>query len=136
MDWCREALAECEGNLNLSELQKKAPRVFEQLTEDAEAENMTLSEYIDESSLDDYVRDLVAWCEKELEKAARFEQISLFTGTAIDKLRIPWGNLETFTKYQAALDNQTYRAMRALRQAQEWRLKTIENEAETDSEAT
>jgi hypothetical protein len=130
MAWCRAALAECKGDFTLSQLQKKAPHVFEQLSEDAEEEGLTISEYLEQEvdGLDDYVSELADWCKKQLEKAGRYEQIVQLTGTAMDKLRIPWSSLETFTKYQAALDNQTYKAMKALREAQEWRLKTIEPE--------
>ena len=34
--------------------------------------------------------------------------------------------LEVFSRYQTTLDNQLYKSLRALRDAQEWRLKTIE----------
>lgn len=34
---------------------------------------------------------------------------------------------ELIVKYQAALDNELYRAIRALREAQEWRLKTFDD---------
>lgn len=36
-------------------------------------------------------------------------------------------NHELFSRYQTALDNELYRAIRALREAQEWRLKTLDN---------
>jgi len=125
IEWCNAIIAECEGVLNLNQLQKKAPLLFAQLTKDAE--DCDLSEYLEEEGgLDDYVSALVTWCKEELEKAGRYEQISQLAGTAADQLRIPWGKLDTLTKYQTALDNQTYKAMKALRETQEWRLKTIE----------
>ena len=43
--------------------------------------------------------------------------------------------LEVFSRYQAALDNQLYKALRALRDAQDWRLKTLDAEvAGTDAD--
>ena len=39
---------------------------------------------------------------------------------------LPAGTLEILSRYQTTLDNQLYKALRALREAQEWRLKTIE----------
>ena len=39
---------------------------------------------------------------------------------------LPERALMLFTRYQTTLDNQIYKALRALREAQEWRLKTIE----------
>lgn len=38
---------------------------------------------------------------------------------------------ELISKYQTALDNELYRAIRALRETQEWRLKTIDNDTTT-----
>ena len=33
------------------------------------------------------------------------------------------------SRYQTTLDNQLYKALRALREAQEWRLRTLEQSA-------
>jgi hypothetical protein len=135
LEWCMAVIAECEGALNLDRLQKEAPMVYKQLTEDATGEE-SLAEYLEEvGGLTDYLYEMADWCRKELEKAKQFEQIAKLTGPAIDKLRVPWGQLETFIKYQASLDNQLYKAMKALREAQEWRLQTIEGQPETSSEA-
>ncbi|MCP4128149.1 MAG: hypothetical protein GY753_13940, partial [Gammaproteobacteria bacterium] len=111
-----------------SQLQKKTPLLYEQLTEDAEEEDLSVSEHLVDLDLDEYAWELVTRCENELEKAKRYEQIVQLTGKATDKLSIPWGKLDIFTKYQAALDNQTYKALKALREAQEWRLNTIDAE--------
>ena len=135
LEWCKAVIAECESDLNLNQLEKKAPLVYKQLTEDATGEE-GLAEYLEEvGGLTSYLYDMADWCRGELEKAKQFGQIAKLTGTAIDKLRVPWGKLETFIKYQASLDNQTYKAMKALREAQEWRLQTIEGQPETNSEA-
>jgi hypothetical protein len=40
---------------------------------------------------------------------------------------LPAGTLEILARYQTTLDNQLFKALRALREAQEWRLKTIEH---------
>jgi len=37
-----------------------------------------------------------------------------------------------FTRYQTTLDNQLYKALRAFRDAQEWRLKTLDVAGEQD----
>jgi len=42
------------------------------------------------------------------------------------RLVLPDEALEVFSRYQTTLDNQLYKALRALREAQEWRLKTLE----------
>ena len=49
--------------------------------------------------------------------------------TAKDKLSIPWGRLDVLNKYQAALDNQLFKTMKALRDAQAWRLESLETDA-------
>jgi hypothetical protein len=46
--------------------------------------------------------------------------------TVRDKLNIPWSRLELLSKYQTTLDNQLYRTMKALRDAQQWRLQSID----------
>jgi hypothetical protein len=41
-------------------------------------------------------------------------------------LVLPTDTLELLARYQTTLDNQLNRALRALREAQEWRFKTLE----------
>ncbi len=43
-------------------------------------------------------------------------------------------NIDLMTRYQTALDNDLYKALRALREAQSWRLKTVEAVASTVKE--
>ena len=83
LEWCKAVIAECEGDLKLNQLQKKAPRVFEQLTEDAVGEG-SLAEYLEDvGGLTDYLYEMADWCRKELEKAKQFEQIAKLTGTVM-----------------------------------------------------
>jgi hypothetical protein len=42
--------------------------------------------------------------------------------------------LEVFSRYQTTLDNQLYKALKALREAQEWRLKTMDATGGLDAE--
>lgn len=74
--------------------------------------------------------------DKELAKARqRPKNIALFNnafaeqGILTDKYR------ESFERYQASLDNQLYKAMKELRQVQEWRLNTIEVVPDADPSA-
>ena len=63
----------------------------------------------------------------------RSREASFALGTALAEYRqaadggppVP-GQPVAAVQYQAALDNHTYKALRALREAQEWRLSTIE----------
>jgi hypothetical protein len=38
--------------------------------------------------------------------------------------------LDLFTRYQVSLDNQLYKALRALREAEDWRLKSLDGTSE------
>lgn len=86
-----------------------------------------LSRIIEEDcdyGLGGYIRELVRWCRKQIERAERYPEIVRLTEHANQELRIPWGRLDLLSKYQVSLDNQFYKAMKALRDAQEWRLSS------------
>ena len=130
MVWCKGVITEAEqfAEHTLDQLQAQTSLLFAQLVEDAESEDLTPAEYLDSvTSLDDFIDDLVAWCRSELKKADRVEQITSLVPTAIDKLTCPMVKSDLLAKYQTTLDNQTYKALKALREAQEWRLKTLDD---------
>ena len=81
------------------------------------------------ASLDEYVDALVGWCRKEASilenKQARYPAVIALADKARDKLRVPWHKLDVLTKYQTTLDNQLYKAIKALKDAQEWRMQSI-----------
>ena len=89
-----------------------------------------MEEYLVSSSLDIYVRELISWCREESEKLekhqARYPSVAATTETVQEKLRVPWHKLDVLTKYQTTLDNQLFKTLKNLRDAQEWRLKTID----------
>ncbi len=132
IDWCQALIAECEGagDLNLKNLQEKAPLLFAQLKEDAQEDEKTISQYLVNSSIKEYTEEVVTWCRDELmrlEKRVKQYAVTIaMAARAKDMLNIPWSKLDTLSKYQSSLDNQLYKAMRALRETQEWRLKSIE----------
>lgn len=70
------------------------------------------------------LRELIKWCHRQIQDADRYPEVQTLTSLAKAKLGIPWGSLELLSKYQTSLDNQLYKAMKALREAQEWRLET------------
>ena len=41
------------------------------------------------------------------------------------RLVLPNDTLEVFSRYQTTLDNQLFKTLKALRDAQEWRLQTL-----------
>ncbi len=113
MDWSRKVIAESEGTaaFTLGQLQKKAPLIFKQLQEDAAAERSSPGEYLEDVELEEFISDLVVWCEKELEKEDQHKQITRLVPVAVDKLNTPLGKMALFSKYQASLDNQTYKML-------------------------
>jgi hypothetical protein len=53
---------------------------------------------------------------------ARQSVVSVLSKHAADKLVVPWQRLDVLNKYQTTLDNQLYKAIKALRVEQSWRL--------------
>jgi hypothetical protein len=67
------------------------------------------------------------WCGGNLkESAERPHVLKLAYQVAEARLVLPAESLELMARYQSALDNQLYKALRALRDAQEWRLKSLD----------
>jgi len=133
--WCTATIAEIEalGQIDLASLPETAPKVFEQLKGDADEEGVEqyLEEY--ENGLTGYVGNLMDWCRKELKAAERRPHIqALAAQVRAKRLVLSDDALQVFARYQTTLDNQLYKALKALREAQEWRFKTLEGELVSD----
>ena len=126
LTWLRAVIAELDdtASLELDNLKDAAPLAYEQLANAAEAEGESVEEYLSES-LSGYLCELRSWCNEELRKYAQYPALCAMADTVKDKLNIPWHKLDLLSKYQTTLDNQLYRTMKALRDAQEWRLRFI-----------
>jgi len=111
-------------------VEKIAPECWQQLqqeTEDEEEESAEAYLKSCNTELSAWLAEMKKYADTELTKARqRPKNIELFNnafaeqGILSDKFR------ESFERYQASLDNQLYKAMKELRQLQEWRLNTIE----------
>ena len=113
-----------------------APTIFGQLQSDAEEDDETIEEQLSsqENGLTGYVGGLVEWCHEQLREAEKRPRIvALAEQVRARRLVLPADALEVFSRYQTTLDNQLYKALRALREAQEWRLKTIDAQSSTRS---
>lgn len=127
--WCKAAIGEMEAleEINLKTLESSAPKVYEQLLTDAEGdppENFVAGH---SGGLTGYIGELMLWCRKELREAeARPKQLAIAEQVRTRASVLPAATLEILSRYQTTLDNQLYKALRALREAQEWRLRTIE----------
>lgn len=132
VEWCRSVIAEvCAADeLNLNNLSTVAPLIFEQLAKDAEADEESIEEHVAHYGLDKYINDLIIWCQEETtkldQKMARQPMVTTLAEMAKDKLTIPWQKLDVLTKYQTTLDNQLYKAMKALRDEQSWRMESLD----------
>jgi hypothetical protein len=66
--------------------------------------------------------ELVQWCRTELSAGERRPEIlALADQLRASRLVLPLRQLEVIARYQTTLDNQLYKALRALREAQDWR---------------
>ena len=134
-EWCEFVLAEYEALadeevVTLEVMQRIATYSWEQLQEEAEAEEEESAEaYLKscDTTLSAWLVDLKQYAEKELKKAEqRPRNIAMYNnafaeqGILADKYR------DSLERYQASLDNQLYKAMKELRQLQEWRFNMIE----------
>ena len=126
-----------EDDVSFETVQRIAPYSWEQLQEEAEDEQEdSVESYLarHNTSLDAWLHELKQYAEKKLEKERqRPKNIELYKnafaeqGILADKYR------DALERYQASLDNQLYKAMKELRQLQEWRLSIIETVSIADA---
>jgi hypothetical protein len=141
--WCRRVVAEIDAleDFDLGSLQQKAPLTYGQLASDAAEDQETPEAHAAarDGGLAGYIVKLSLWCRKELAEAeARPQILALAEHARARNVVLPVDALETFSRYQTTLDNQLYKALKALREAQGWRLKTLEaspQSVELDQEA-
>jgi hypothetical protein len=129
--WSHSALAEIEAldEIDMRSLEQKAPLIFEQLQSDAEEDGEEPAAYAGahKGGLTGYINELTLWCHRQLMEAeARPHVLALAEQVRAKRLILPADTLELLARYQTTLDNHLYKALKALREAQEWRLKTLE----------
>jgi hypothetical protein len=103
--------------------------VFEQLQSDlAEAEQAPDAFVAShKGGLTGYLAELLLWCRGRLVEAGeRPHVLELAKHMTAKRLVLPADTLELMARYQSTLDNQLYKELRALRDTQEWRLKTLD----------
>ena len=137
-EWVERVLSEAEAlegrvGVALDELPGLAPTVLEQLLYDADAEcedQEAIEGYLyTQGGFQKYLGELVRYAENARALKARYARADDIRGTILDGLLVLYGDKsETFAKYQAALDNATYKAIKSLKERQEWRLSTLEAE--------
>ena len=140
-DWCEKvleeiaSLEELDFEIEFNTLPKAAPLFFAQLKSDAEDDRDDIAAYLKDcdDGLSGYAREIAQWCRSELQKAKnRPNVLALADQLRAKRLVLPPETLALFTRYQTTLDNQLYKALRAIRVTQEWRLKTLDVAGERD----
>ena len=127
--WCRAALAEFEAleSMDLPTLEATAPYIHAQLVEDAEGEDLAQFAEKLNGGVEGFLLELTRWCRTELKEADARPQLHAVADLVRDRSLILSGDtLELFSRYQTTLDSHLYKAMRALRDTQEARLRILE----------
>ena len=127
--WCRAALAEFEALeiMDVPTMEATAPQLYGQLIEDAEGEDLSKFLSNRKGGIEGYLLELVQWCRSEISEADGRPNIHAVADLVRDRFLVLAGDtLELFSRYQTTLDSHLYKAMRALRDTQEARLRILE----------
>jgi hypothetical protein len=112
--------------LTMDNVRDRAPNIYATLESEAEGEP---DRYIEEfpGGVQAYARDIALECRKLLEGSKARRRLSKLAELARQKgLILDSHQLEVIARYQTSLDNQLYKALRSLREAQEARSKNLE----------
>jgi hypothetical protein len=138
--WCQAVIDELSAlvEINLETLKAVAPNIWTQFEKDAAEDQETPEDYATSlpHGVEGFVFELSRWCRSQLQAAERRPQLLALAQQLRDKqLILPSKQLDVLARYQTTLDNQLYKALRAFREAQEYRLQTIDGSANTDEVA-
>ncbi|MEO1610368.1 MAG: hypothetical protein AAFR90_13755 [Pseudomonadota bacterium] len=132
--WCNAVVEEIEllEDFEPANIEAKAPHIFGQLKRDAEDNHEDEWSYLKEypGGPVAYIAELRSWCRTQIADAKmRPKLLDLAERIRQERLVLPESALMLFTRYQTTLDNQIYKALKALREAQDWRLKSVDASA-------
>lgn len=124
----RQALAAND----LDHLEQTAPTLYQALLWEAEEAGLSPREFArgHKGGLTGWADEVTRGCRVELGAVRRSTVIAEVASLVRSAHSAPLQN-ELISRYQTALDNEFYRAVRALKEAQEWRIKTLDNAATT-----
>ena len=130
-EWCESILNELDGlfeqtSLDLNKIKDIAPNAYQQLLSDAQDLALTPVKFLqDYEQPFDYFDSLRDYCLKEIQKKHQHQMVSAVAELVKSKSVILKEKLrDSLCKYQVMLDNELYKAMKALRDAQEWRMNS------------
>jgi hypothetical protein len=130
-EWYESILNELDGlfeqtSLDLNKIKNIAPHVYQQLQSDAHDLALTPVKFLQNFEQPfDYFDGIRAFCLKEIQKKHQHQMVSAVAELVKSKSVILKEKLrDSLCKYQVMLDNELYKAMKALRDAQEWRINS------------
>lgn len=131
LDWCHKVIGEIESlqEISTASILASAPLLSEQVKQDASDDHEAVETYLRDfpGGASGYVNDIYEWCRKQIAAAEnRPHFLTLAEQVRTARLVLSPKQLEVFARYQTSLDNQLYKALRAFREAQECRLRTLE----------
>jgi hypothetical protein len=129
--WYESILNELNGlfeqtSLDLNKIKDIAPNAYQQLLSDAQDLALSPVKFLqDYEQPFDYFDSLRDYCLKEIQKKHQHQMVSAVAELVKSKSVILKEKLrDSLCKYQVMLDNELYKAMKALRDAQEWRMNS------------
>ncbi|MEO1331075.1 MAG: hypothetical protein AAFW46_15605, partial [Pseudomonadota bacterium] len=134
--WCDAVLAEAPAaeGARLADLPKKAPTIYADLVSDAEEEDLSVEDYLDqehEGALSGWLEALLDFCRAEAAPTGRRARLRSLARDVQARAAVPsLADAQLVGRYQTMLDNQLYKAIASLREAQAARLETLEAEPE------
>jgi len=130
--WCHSVLEEFEQIdedklTDMDALKIEAPLMYKQLAEDAQQDQESIEDYLKNWNQPlEFFYDLIKYCEDEIQKAKQRPLVLEIARTVLNKRAILQGQLrDVLAKYQVMLDNELYKAIKALRETQAWRLDAL-----------
>ena len=118
-----------EDKLNdLTRIKKYAPLIYQQLAEGAKMEELSIKVYLElYDSPAEYVDELIRSFQSLIRRAEQRPLVLEIARTVQNEGGILKGQIrDSLAKYQVMLDNELYKAIKALRETQAWRLETLE----------
>lgn len=131
--WSKATLAQIqaldrETLTDWERMKKSAPLVFERLVQDADEEFQSIEDYLQGwGEPHEYFLDLALECQNQIKAAAQRPMVLAVAELVRSQKAIPKAQVrDTLSRYQIMLDSELYKALKALREAQEWQLKSLE----------
>jgi hypothetical protein len=139
-DWCKGILQEYEDwvpemHQDWKQLKEHIPLIYELIVDEARLDKLSIDQFLSqyEEGLTGYVSAIVQYCHEQLRKSKQYPVICTLTKLIRSERSIPVIEIrDTLARYQTTLDNELYKALKALKEAQQWRLETIEQPEQSE----